>query len=356
MSENPPFVIFSLPRCRTAWLSRFLSYGGWECGHDQLRHMRSMDDIKSWLSQPFTGTVETAGAPFWRILHQVRPDTKVVVIRSDIERVLDSLECVGMQFDRASMRNWMRKLDAKLDQIEHRFPGAISVRFEDLAKEDVCAQLFEHCLPYKHDHAWWAAADATNVQINFPAMVRYCDAHRPQLEKLRLTARHISLAMMARPVDEPEGVTIQQESFDDFYRDGQKLFAEHLVQVGESPANYVKKNVQLMRKLDELGWMQITTARSNGRMFGYLMAVLSPSLESEDRTSAIHTTFFASKEFRGLGMKLQRASIESLRAKGVDEVFFRSGVRGDGPRMSSLYRRIGAEEFGELFKLDLKVA
>ncbi len=28
-----PFVVFGLPRSRTAWLSRFLTYGDWVCGH-----------------------------------------------------------------------------------------------------------------------------------------------------------------------------------------------------------------------------------------------------------------------------------------------------------------------------------
>ena len=315
-----------------------------------------MDDVASWLSQDCTGTVETSAAPFWRLLKAIKPETKVVVVRSEIQRVMDSLNRVGLVFDRNGMERRLRKLDAKLDQIERRWPDAVSVRFEDLSDEDTCAALFEFCLPYKHDHAWWVEADKTNVQIDFRALVRYCGAHAMQLEQLRLTAKHRSLAAMSRPCTEMEGVTIQQESFADFYRDGHALFAEHLVQVGESPDNYAHKNLPLLQKLDELGWMQITTARSNGRMFGYLMAIISPSLESESTISAQHTTFFASKEFRGLGIKLQRASIDALKERGVDELFFRSGVRGDGPRMDALWARLGAEEFGKLYKLNLRVA
>ena len=55
-------------------------------------------------------------------------------------------------------------------------------------------------------------------------------------------------------------------------------------------------------------------------------------------------------------MKLQRAAIETLQARGVNEVFFRAGVRGSGPRMGAMYRRLGAADDGQLYKLNLKAA
>ena len=88
-------------------------------------------------------------------------------------------------------------------------------------------------------------------------------------------------------------------------------------------------------------------------MFGYLMAIISPSLESPDVVSALHTTFFADGTFPGLGMRLQRASIAALREKGVGEVFMRAGVRGSGPKMGALYQRLGATDYGRMFTLSL---
>ena len=43
----------------------------------------------------------------------------------------------------------------------------------------------------------------------------------------------------------------------------------------------------LMRKMDELGAMQILTARANGRMFGYHQTLIGPSLESADVLGAL---------------------------------------------------------------------
>jgi hypothetical protein len=156
-----------------------------------------------------------------------------------------------------------------------------------------------------------------------------------------------------KPIDAPDGVTFQTEAFDEWYRDAAPLFKVHMDLTGQAIDDYTRKNIPALRAIDQLGLMQITTARSNGRMFGYLMAVISPSLDAENTLDAMHLPFFASKDMPGLGMKLQRASIERLRTRGVSEVFMRAGVRGSGPRLGTMYRRLGAEPFGELYRLGL---
>ena len=150
------------------------------------------------------------------------------------------------------------------------------------------------------------------------------------------------------------GFTFQQEPFDVWLRDGEALFDEHLVDVGEAPGEWAGKNLPLMRKLSASGVLHVTTARCNGKMFGYLMSIFSPTLYDSGRTEALHTTFYCSPSAPGLGLKLQRASIEFLRGIGVAEVIFRAGTRGAGPKLGALYRRLGAEECGQLFILKLK--
>lgn len=88
-------------------------------------------------------------------------------------------------------------------------------------------------------------------------------------------------------------------------------------------------------------------------MFGYLMTVISPSLEEENSLTTTQGTFYASPDIPRLGMKLQQAAVEAMRAAGVGEAFYRAGPRGDGPRMGAVYRRLGAEDAGQLFRLPL---
>lgn len=354
MSEHPPFVVFALPRSRTRWLAAFLTYADWNCGHDELRHVRSLDDVKSWLAQPMTGTVETAAAPYWRLLNLYRPDARVVTIRRPVEEVMASFARTGIDIDLVALRRAMVHQDRKLDQIEHRVPGTRSFAFKDLSVQETCADIFTHLLPYPHDVAWWDAHDQDNIQIDLKALLRYVIAYKPQLEKVAKQAMHRMLSAMSRRAAHIEGVTFQQEPVDVVYTEGVPLFKEHLIQTDQAPDAYLDKNVPVLRKLEELGALQVMAARSNGRLFGYLVSVIGPSLDDVHKLQAWHTIFFASPLIKNLGMNLQRAAAEALRARGISEVQMRTGVRGLGPRLATFYRRLGAEEMGSLYRLSLE--
>lgn len=349
----PPFVVMALPRSRTYWLSKFLTYGNWICGHDQLQYCQSLDDCATWFTQPDIGTVETALPPFWRLLMAMQPSARIVTVRRSVEAVLASLARHGLGGD--TVASMIRACDRKLDQIERRVPGVLSVRFDDLVREDVCATVFEHCLQLPHDPAWWRAWDAREVSGDLVRQVRYTHAYLPRMLKLARSARQRMLVNMARPVTMPvDGFTIQEEHIEDWFRDAKPLIREHMITIGQDVDDYKLRNEPMLRRLGEAGFMQVMTARSNGRMFGYLMTVIGPSLDAEDRTEALHLPFFVSKDCPGnLGMKLQRAAIEALRAKGVSDLFARAGVRGSGPRLGIVYRRLGFEEFGTMYRRDL---
>jgi hypothetical protein len=358
MIEHPPFVIFALPRSRTAWLSHFLSYGEWLCGHDEARHMRSLSDVSAWLSQPCTGTIETATSPWWRLLPALAPNARVVVVRRPVDEVVASLlNLPGCTFDAGNLRTKMQMLDRKLAQIAKRIPGALEVQFADLDSEETCAAIFEHCLPYRHDHARWASLAPVNIQINMPALARYCQAYAPAIEKLASIATHkVRTMLAARRNAVCEGMSFQSEGFDEWLAGAQRLLAEHHAQIGEAPDNWRNKNIPLLRAMDEAGLMQITTARSNGRMFGYLMTLFAPSLAAEGVLTAVNTAFFADPEHPGVGMKLQRSALASFKERGVSEVLWETNTVGGGGRIGSIYRRLGAEEKGSVYRLRLAEA
>lgn len=148
-----------------------------------------------------------------------------------------------------------------------------------------------------------------------------------------------------------DSVVIAEERFAQFWADSALLRAEHEAEVGPRDGVTLDPNVDLMARLEEIGMLLIMTVRSNGRMFGYLGTIIGPSLESTSLLVGTQTGFFVSRDFRGVGPRLQRASIEALRARGVGEVQLRAGVRGSGPKLGALYRRLGAVEYGELFSL-----
>lgn len=332
-----------------------MSYGGWHCGHEESLHLRSLADVRSWLAQPATGTVETSAAPFWRLLLALRPDARIAVIRRPVAEVLVSL-LAQLPFDAPPLLAQLRRIDAKLDQIECRCPGVLSLSFAELATEAGCSKLFEHCLPYQHDPVWFQRLAAVNLQIDLAAMLRYCQAHAAQLDKMTRIAKHRILVGMQRADDGADGVTFQTEPYtEELLHEGLPLLKEHLVLMDQSPDDWDKRNLPLYQRLQDIGCLHCMTARCNGRLFGYLVSIVTPSLDRRDRTQAQHTIFFASPAIRSLGMRLQRAAVLDLKASGVSDVYMRTGIRtADAPRLGAIYRRLGAHAMGEMYHLPLQ--
>ena len=362
-----PFIVFSLPRSRSVWLSRYLSYGSYECHHEQSRHVRGIDDVRSWLAQGWTGTAETAAAPWYRLIRHLRPDIAMVVVRRPVAEVVDSLLRLDMRsvctFERAVLERQVHRVDRYLDRIE-RLPGVLSVRFADLADEMTCARIFEHCLHIKHDAAWWAALSQANLQCNMPGLMRYMILHERQVARAAARCRQYmkqvrqdaQAARDAEPGD--DGILLEECRFDRLWKDAQALFAEHSASIGWVPGEYHKMDWDLFAMLDDVGALHTMTARMNGRMLGYLISILAPCMEHKGQITATQTLFFACEDAKGLrlGMRIQKASIEALRAKGVFQVAMRAGIRGSGPRLGAVFERLGATENGRLYTLDLKAA
>jgi len=105
-----------------------------------------------------------------------------------------------LAFDDDGMARIIGRLDAKLVQIERRLPDVLATTFAELGTENGCARLFEHCLPYAHDHGWWAHLDPINIQVNLPRAMDSVRALAPQIENLRQIAVRCCVAVMTRPV------------------------------------------------------------------------------------------------------------------------------------------------------------
>ncbi len=177
-----PFIIYALPRSRTFWLSQFLSVGQYQCHHDQARYLRTIEDARCWLSQDWTGTVETAAVHGWRVAKHLRHDLRVAVVRRPVEECMSSLARFVSSDHLPETERRLKIMDRRLDQVEQA--GALSVRFEDLDRQDVCAALFTHCTGYQLDPAWFRHMAPLNLQANIDALFRYVAAHRMALRRL----------------------------------------------------------------------------------------------------------------------------------------------------------------------------
>ena len=99
------------------------------------------------------------------------------------------------------------------------------------------------------------------------------------------------------------------------------------------------------RALDSAGLLVIITARVDGRLVGYIAAILSPHLHYRSTLFATFDVFWMEPEFRsGLnGVGLFTRMLLQLKAAGVVKVVGQSKV-GGGRDVSAIYRALGFEQ------------
>lgn len=177
-----PFVVFALPRSRTAWLSRFLGYSPRRCGHDISIECRSINDFIGALeSGELDGTVESGAILGWRVIRSRLPRAKLVTVRRPLGEVYASLAKFGLH----PFPGELETKDALLDALES-VPGVERFDYGALNDRATCARLFCHCLEVEFDEAWWSGWNRTIVQIDMQARLDRLQQNFGQLQAMKV--------------------------------------------------------------------------------------------------------------------------------------------------------------------------
>lgn len=334
--KNAPFVVFSLPRSRSKWLSTFLSTPGAECSHDAAISAASIDELCEIIRRG--GTVETGLTRAWRIIRDRIPNARFAVILRPINEVEESAARFGWKFP----PGYLQAEYARLHKIAAQ-PGTLTLGFHDLGNETTAARLYEYCthqlMPFGH-HADW---NPRNIQIDMDARRAALTLYQHRMAALFINIEHT--------------VTIQQEPFDSFYRDAtnQELFQDHYAEAGRIDGLPLDPDVDLAQALEREGRFLAMTARMGDRMIGYIVFLINPSFESRGVLLGYQNIFYVRPGHRGkLGLRLHAAARAWLRAKGVKHLILRSGVRARGSDQRYLFERLGAKPMGGLYMLSLE--
>ena len=189
--DRQPFIICALPRSRTYWLSKFLSYGGWTCHHEAAVQMRSLNDAVEFFARPRTGSAETGISPGWKLLRHYVPGLRTVVVRRSADEVVDAMMAVDVSgvatYDRAKLTRNMQYMDRALDKITG--PEVLTVRYADLDREETCASIFSHCLPFEFCADWWNEMRERNLQADVRSALRYYHANRAAIDRFKAACK-----------------------------------------------------------------------------------------------------------------------------------------------------------------------
>lgn len=346
------FIIYGLPRSRTFWLSKFLTYGDCHCGHEEIIHVRSIDDIRCWFNQHLIGTAETAAAGHWRLIQGIDPNIKTVVIRRDPEDVLQSLLNTNNSFNLDVLKHTLRMQNAKLDQIEHRIPNVLSIPYHDLDTKQACKTIFEYCTQYPFDEDWWIKVSKLNLQMDLHKLFKYMAAFKSELDRTTRIMKQHNIALMGKKDRDLDEISIKEESFSEFIKN-KTTFKTPYALVDYDPNMINELNDEVFMKLEQKGNLQTILAKSNGKAFGYLITIIAPSLMNKNIMCGHHQLFYASKDFSGLGTKMMNTANELLKQKGITEIHLRSGIHKDWGRLESMFKRLGATSLGNNFILNI---
>lgn len=178
----PPFVIYALPRSRTAWLSRFLTCDPWQCHHDLVTDLYSIEELLACLKKPYTGTVETGMIRGFRVVRHLIPDIRTVIIKRPIEEVRRSLAKFGIAG--AETDKTLEYQDAMLDEAS-KCPGTITVSYQELNSVIACRTIFAYCLGQQMIDTWWYLLKDKNIQVDMPERMKKLQENYAKMEVLK---------------------------------------------------------------------------------------------------------------------------------------------------------------------------
>lgn len=195
------FIVFTLPRSRSAWLSHFLAAPGTSVGHDITRHCSTVEDFlhafNPTQARPggLAGTVETAAMYGWKTIKSRLPQATLAVIRRPGNEVLESLAKLGVTDFQAELA----ARESMLDCISN-LKGVLTLAYSDLALEERASELFTHCHGQAPADEWYEHWNRCNIQIDFPSRMAEIVANMPRLQRLReeITSENLRVSGMSR--------------------------------------------------------------------------------------------------------------------------------------------------------------
>jgi hypothetical protein len=169
------FIIYCLPRSRSAWMAHFLNYPFARplqpVAHDVATLCRSVEGfVHAYKEEGMWGSVEIGGIIAWQLIHKELPDLKVVVVRRPLQEVYDSIVMQGCQGN----LTYLAELNAMLDLIGAQ-KGVYTINSSDLDAPVTGKWLFEYCLELEFDFDWWYSLSQLNIQVKLDEVAAISD-------------------------------------------------------------------------------------------------------------------------------------------------------------------------------------
>ena len=175
------FIVYSLSRSRSFWLSKFLTYGAHYCAHNLRLRAPSLDWLKGFLSVPNIGATDPGMIELWPMLSCEFPNHRQVVVHRPRAEIKASFDKLGFPYGEPEHREVLLQAIGSI-------PGVLNVTFEGLQEEEVCKSVFEFCLGVPFDRQHWLDLKDQNLQTDFQQNVAQIKKNAMQIARVNAEA------------------------------------------------------------------------------------------------------------------------------------------------------------------------
>ena len=144
-------------------------------------------------------------------------------------------------------------------------------------------------------------------------------------------------------------IEYKEETYEQVINEIKPLLENHYDEIAlDKDVIKLNPDYDMYKKLCNSGAMRIITARDDGKLVGYLIALIKYHLHYKDSLTAIDDIFYVDKSYRkGLtGVKLFIKTEEILKKYGVQRVVLNTKLHHD---VGAIFDRLGYKETERVF-------
>jgi hypothetical protein len=119
-------------------------------------------------------------------------------------------------------------------------------------------------------------------------------------------------------------ITYQLESWDEYRRNIKELWQEHYEELAQNKRKVMRPHDEYYKVCEQLGMLQLLTARSDGKIIGYCITMVKPHPHYADTLCGFEDAYFLSKDYRKgmVGIRLITETEKFLKQRNVQEIIF----------------------------------
>ena len=182
------YIVFSLPRSRSFWLSNFLTVRGKICGHDEMVNCGSIAEAVEVFND-LRGSCETGAVLGWKLIRKLWPELKIVVVFRPLGEVVESL---GKKMTITKEIEEDLYLKSLMLMNVAKLPGVMVTTFEALRDQGICKDVFEFCNEDTFSPIRWRLMEGVNIQVDFDERIGRLGRNYKALTQLK---SELSVAM-----------------------------------------------------------------------------------------------------------------------------------------------------------------